>query len=191
MQTYNWGFSFLQLFVVTSLGLLWSVGLLVMWIKAKKQLPLGVKPEIPRGWRCVLELAETMEAELKTIGIDRSALTDRQLKKKIAKQLEGGSVALQIVSSNQKRPTLGERFKRWFKKERWWLGGLFIFYSASTLAVLSVYFFASFSFPAAPLTVYIGRTKRSRCSLAVLLSVAIVIGSIGFPWHRLGWWFVA
>lgn len=59
-----------------------------MWLKAHFKLPLIGYPEIPRGWRCVLLLAEAIRKELVEADIDPSSLTDQELKDKIREHLQ-------------------------------------------------------------------------------------------------------
>ncbi|CAJ2504377.1 Uu.00g117710.m01.CDS01 [Anthostomella pinea] len=93
---FKWGFSFLQVFIMLVLLLVWTIGTYLMWLKAHLQLPLQEQPEVPRGWRSVLILAETISREIKENGLDASSLTDRELKREIRKHLQGGSISFDM-----------------------------------------------------------------------------------------------
>ncbi|KAI1779342.1 hypothetical protein F4818DRAFT_247218 [Hypoxylon cercidicola] len=90
-----------------------------MWLKAHSRLPLQGQAEVPRGWKSVLILAEKMGKELHEAGIDVHSLTDRQLKEKVRKQLQGGSVSLDTPLTKS-----GHSFRRgvrqWFEAKRRW-----------------------------------------------------------------------
>ncbi|KAK0653027.1 hypothetical protein B0T16DRAFT_110220 [Cercophora newfieldiana] len=92
IQQYLWGFSYVQLFLNLLLYFIWTIGLYIMWLKSAVQLPLKGSPEVPRGWRALIHLGETIRRDLDRRGIDPDKLTDRQLKTEIRKQLHGGSV---------------------------------------------------------------------------------------------------
>ena len=85
--------------------LIWSTGLCIMWDKAYHRLDLRGEPEVPRGWRAIIELSRTMERELDSAGIDFTILTDRQIKKDICERLRGGAVSLDPRLVEQHRKT--------------------------------------------------------------------------------------
>ncbi|KAI0181064.1 hypothetical protein GGR52DRAFT_522730 [Hypoxylon sp. FL1284] len=91
-QLYIWGFSFIQVYIQLILLMIWTMGIYAMWRKAQVSLAVLGQPEVPRGWRSILIMAEQMNRELKAVRIDPHHLTDRQLKKEIKKLLRGGSV---------------------------------------------------------------------------------------------------
>jgi len=91
-----------------------------MWYRSTRLLPLIDEPEVPRGWRAVIELSRALETELASEGVDIRTLTDRQLKKVIAKRLKGGSVTFR---SPLKYPDYKHwsAFISWIKREKWWI----------------------------------------------------------------------
>ena len=127
IQKYSWGFSYIQIFLNAILYLIWTVGLYIMWIKSQVQFPLKGAPEIPRGWRALIHLGETIRKDLDRRGIDPERLTDRQLKTEIRKQLRGGSVQFEEHLAD---PGLGlwRAFKAWYRQGknrrflRWYAG---------------------------------------------------------------------
>jgi hypothetical protein len=94
IQKYQWGFSFIQLYIVLVLSLLWSIAMLCVWLEASRKLPIPGWPEVPRGWRSVLALAEAMRQDFAEADIDPYTLTDSQLKDEIRHRLRGSQMAL-------------------------------------------------------------------------------------------------
>ncbi|KAK0619454.1 hypothetical protein B0T14DRAFT_455773 [Immersiella caudata] len=128
VQKYLWGFSYIQLFLNTLLYLIWTIGLHIMWLKSQAQLPLKGTPEVPRGWRALIHLGETIRKDLDRRGIDPEKLTDRQLKTEIRKQLHGGSVEF---GETLRYPGRGfwAAFQSWCRREKnkaflWWSVGI-------------------------------------------------------------------
>ncbi|SPO07045.1 uncharacterized protein DNG_09739 [Cephalotrichum gorgonifer] len=121
-DTYQWGASFPQLFVMLVALSLWSIGIFAMWYKAHRRLPLAEDLKVPSGWRGVLELSRAMEAELTDAGIDLAATSDRQAKREIQKRLRGGAVSFEDYYLSKKDYRFRLEFIAWLKKERWWLG---------------------------------------------------------------------
>ncbi|KAK0716380.1 hypothetical protein B0H67DRAFT_667261 [Lasiosphaeris hirsuta] len=80
-QIYNWGFSLVQATITAALAMIWTIGLYIMYLAAHLQLPLMDTPEIPRGWRAVVRLGETIRRELDSHGIDPESLIDKQPKR--------------------------------------------------------------------------------------------------------------
>jgi hypothetical protein len=179
-QTYQWGFSFLQLFVVILLLLLWFIVVYTMWLKGHLDLKQRHGDEAPATFQAVLNLAEALNHELNSVGEVPSALTNRQLNCCISKQLNGGRVALQTPSS----PTSGYSFRKglwsWIKREKRW----FAFAAVSALIPLMTPFLLVFAFfiPFALsvfLAIAIGSTTGSRVLISLpglILSLAFVVG---------------
>src|SRR5262249_40604727 len=131
-----WGFSFIQLFIVTVLVTIWSVGTYFMWLKARLQLRLRGVPEVARGWRAVLELAQEIEKELSSNDIDFTKLTDRQLKGEIRKRLQGGSVSFKDLFEREGYG-LRRGFWKWLKEDKWW----FAFYIVATAIAIFLWLY--------------------------------------------------
>jgi hypothetical protein len=200
---YQWGFSFIQLFLLTLAVLIWTGGIWIMWLKAHLQLPLVGQSEVPCGWRCVIELAEAMSQEFRETNIDPRALTDRQLKALVYKQMRGGAVGF---STPLTRNGYGFRkgFVAWLKKDRWWLvafGGV----SAGLLPItitwpfwrrdssgfttyhVEIYIFFMAVVPGLAwgliFAMLVGRSNRSRSFLVfcwVAVSVAVGLGMVSW-----------
>ncbi|KAI1386794.1 uncharacterized protein F4822DRAFT_411246 [Hypoxylon trugodes] len=135
---FKWGFSYIQSYILVILLSIWTIGIWMMWLKARRQLPPKDQVQIPKGWRAILVLAERMNEELQNANIDINFLTDQQLKEEIQKQLHGGSVSFNITTSRN------YSFRRglwlWLKREWKWclilvltmiLAGTFIYWPYS------------------------------------------------------------
>ena len=92
-QKYQWGFSLIQLLIAVVLVALWVTGLCVMLFMSSRHDPLeGGQPEVLRGWRALLTLAEAMNLELASAGIEPHRLKDDELQRQIDRQIGGGRV---------------------------------------------------------------------------------------------------
>lgn len=117
IQIYSWGFSYQQAFISSILILSWTIGLFLMWLTASLQLPLNDTPEIPRGWRAVIYLGETLRKDLEQHGIDAEKLTDRELRRQVNKVLSGVKVRFKEQLTH---PGRGFRtaFKQWLARSK-------------------------------------------------------------------------
>ncbi|KAI5925774.1 hypothetical protein F4810DRAFT_658176 [Camillea tinctor] len=166
---YQWGFSFIQLFIMTALLFIWTIGTYIMWLKARFQLPLEGQPEVPRRWKSILVLAEAINQELVENSIHIQSMTDRQIEREIYKKLKGGTLSFDIPLRRS-----GYSFRRglwrWLKREKWWCVAWF----CSSLSVLSVPLVVLWPFwfviPSVPywfcfstlFAISVGTTKKSR-----------------------------
>ncbi|KAK8078353.1 hypothetical protein PG996_004523 [Apiospora saccharicola] len=92
-QQYQWGFSLMQLLIAIILMGLWMSGLCVMSHTSSRHDPLeGGQPEVLRGWRALLTLAEAMNMELAGAGIEPHTLKDDELQEQIDRHIDGGQV---------------------------------------------------------------------------------------------------
>ncbi|KAI1413297.1 hypothetical protein F5Y13DRAFT_161016 [Hypoxylon sp. FL1857] len=92
LNEYQWGFSFAQVFILSVLLFIWTVGISIMWLRVRSKLPHQGHPEVPKGWKAVILLAEAMNMELPQAHIDVHTLKDQEVKEKIHDRLGGGSV---------------------------------------------------------------------------------------------------
>ncbi|KAK6844324.1 hypothetical protein PG995_014434 [Apiospora arundinis] len=90
---YQWGFSPTQLLIATILVVLWTTGPCVMHYTSSRHDPLeGGQPKVLRGWRALLTLAEAMNLELASAGIEPYGLRDGELQRQIDRHIGGGRV---------------------------------------------------------------------------------------------------
>ncbi|OTA92704.1 hypothetical protein M434DRAFT_396267 [Hypoxylon sp. CO27-5] len=141
LNEYQWGFSFAQLFILSVLLFVWTIGISIMWLKAHSKLPLQGHPEVPKGWKAVILLAEAMNTELSEAGINAQTLKDQEVKGKIRERLKGGSVRFDAPLT-RKEYRFRTALYMWFKtndlgkrisRNKWWWTALLI---ASVLLLL-------------------------------------------------------
>ncbi|KAI1274864.1 hypothetical protein F5Y07DRAFT_371738 [Xylaria sp. FL0933] len=170
---FQWGFSYLQLFIIVILLIIWTSGTCLLRHRAHQFLPLEGQPERPRGFRALLLLAEAIQIELQTSGIDPHSLKNNQLKHQIYKCLKGGSTSFGFPL---RRKTIRRRTAlQWMKEDLWllvivtatgvplslFLGPVFI---PISLGILSTFF--------------IGTTAKSRFllfTLSIIIALLIVL----------------
>lgn len=102
-QMFQWGFSFLQVFVAMLFLLVWTGGTYLIWLKGHLKLPLLDAPEVPRGWKSVMFLGQTIAKELSESGLDPHAMSEAELGRIIQAKLKGGSVTLEGSEEGRKR----------------------------------------------------------------------------------------
>ncbi|EAQ83158.1 predicted protein [Chaetomium globosum CBS 148.51] len=94
-DVYQWGFSYIQLFILLVLLLAWTLGIWAIWLKAHINLPLASNKhagEVPRGRIALLHLAFAMQRDLSVAGIDPTPMTDGQLGREIHQRVKGGGM---------------------------------------------------------------------------------------------------
>ncbi|XXH01707.1 hypothetical protein Hte_008068 [Hypoxylon texense] len=144
LNQYQWGFSFTQLFIMAALLFIWTIGISTMWLRAHRRLPLRGHPEVPKGWKAVILLAEALNKELSETDIDVHALRDQQVKNSIQKYLQGGSVRFDAHLTRQE-VDFGKGVRDWFHHgrvlektyaNRWWETVLIVFAAPLVLSVI-------------------------------------------------------
>ncbi|KAI4947340.1 hypothetical protein J4E91_006692 [Alternaria rosae] len=99
VSDYNWGFSYVQLFIMIIFHITWSSGLYIMWLRAyiiMKKRGRG-KEDVAGEHKAVFELAAAMREHIgepaKEEGGDVSAFTEANLRRRVTKDLRGGSIS--------------------------------------------------------------------------------------------------
>jgi hypothetical protein len=127
---YQWGFSFLQLFVMTSLLHLWSIGLVILWTTAHLTLKRNNLTTSSEGWKGLLEITDSLKVQLESAGISLNALTDKELDDEIQLLLTGGPISTSAGESEPETPLSQGYFSiwKWMWKHKWWLfkGSFFV-----------------------------------------------------------------
>ncbi|KAK0744565.1 hypothetical protein B0T21DRAFT_280580 [Apiosordaria backusii] len=119
--TYQWGFSYLQLYIAVNLLLLWSAGIYLLWLKARFNLPLAQHDQVPQEWECVLHMSRELRRELKRSGIKSTKrLTDPQLKQNVMAHLQGGQISFGADLETDMIITLRMGVWRWLGINRLW-----------------------------------------------------------------------
>lgn len=200
---YQWGFSFLQLFILLLLLNLWGMGLYILWLKGHLTLKMRDSGHVPQNYTAVLGLADTVRAELQELAEDADHFTNEEIEAIVDKHLHGG----QYVSAKLE-DTRSFGFARgiwcWMRKELIWgvvLVMLLIVALALSVAVpledpdsdtynptpRKLWEFCLFLTPGYLFTLAVGRTARSRFGfLLVAVAVsAIITGSLEATGTRL------
>lgn len=96
-QTYQWGFSVLQLEITLCLLTLWTFGIYIMWITAHLRLAsIGIAYNAPGNFKSTMSLAHAMRKEFREQNDkDFDSLTERELISYIKTRLHGGRIMLQ------------------------------------------------------------------------------------------------
>ncbi|KAI8626410.1 hypothetical protein F5Y19DRAFT_222498 [Xylariaceae sp. FL1651] len=123
-EAFQWGFSYIQLFIVIVFLIIWTPGTYAMWLKAHVCLPLKHQPERPRGMRALLLLAEKVSKQLAESGINPNTMKNRELKREIKDQLKQGSVSFGF---SLRTGFTRRDFKSWVRRDLGWciVAGLF------------------------------------------------------------------
>ncbi|CAG9945436.1 unnamed protein product [Clonostachys rosea f. rosea IK726] len=130
---YQWGFSFLQLFINIILLSLWTIGMALVWVKSHLTLKLNGFAAIYNNWKGLLEFTEVLGGQLKAAKIEYLSIDDKQLELEIEKLLQGGSVTgLPLLQGFY---SLRQRMVR----KRWLLLSLFWGILAISLEVLETF----------------------------------------------------
>ncbi|OAG01816.1 uncharacterized protein CC84DRAFT_1167962 [Paraphaeosphaeria sporulosa] len=123
-KDFQWGFSFLQLFIATAWVFVWSIGMFTMWLKTHKLRSAQDQHEIAGEYKAILQLASAIHDNFQSCpeggDTNPNRLTESDLKNRINKVLKGG------VIMYQKPPDVGqvnfwEVFRQWLAREKWWI----------------------------------------------------------------------
>ncbi|KAM7213210.1 hypothetical protein V8F06_011425 [Rhypophila decipiens] len=119
-KSYQWGFSFLQVFLMAILLLIWTCGTHFTWLKAQKTLEKQKKlheadKEVPSEFKASLALASTVGFEMAMAGKENpELLTNDQLHSAIQGDLHGGRI---MSSTSEITTTIPEQYNP--MKEIW------------------------------------------------------------------------
>lgn len=170
-QTYQWGFSVIQLEIGLVLLTVWTFGIWIMWLHAHHELSNRGKYEVPQEFKAALFLADSIRADLKESEQEAEFLTNKELKKHADENLKGGKVEIQALSLDQSI-SLWKSVWQWIKTNKLWIFGLVcalatvIYLLGNILVVLTM----SFAMAA-------GWSRKTR---AILSWSAFVVGSAIF-----------
>ncbi|EXL98613.1 hypothetical protein NOF04DRAFT_6165 [Fusarium oxysporum II5] len=110
---YQWGFSFLQLFVMTVLLHSWSIGLVVLWTTARLTLKRNNIAASPEGWKSLLKMTDGIKEQLMSAGMIWENLTDKELQGEIRLLLTGGPVPISSEESHPEKTLPQGHFSLW------------------------------------------------------------------------------
>lgn len=125
-QTYQWGFSVIQLETTLVLLTIWTFGIWIMWLHAHHELLNRGKYEVPQEFKAAMYLADSIRADLKEIDQEADFLTNKELGRNADEHLKGGKVEIQALALD-KGISCRRSSWRWVKTNKLWL---FMFFCA-------------------------------------------------------------
>ena len=182
VQTYQWGFSFLQLHLVVILHLIWITGTYIMWLKTSLIMRQRGRNEVAGEYKAVLELAAAMHHQFAKGQEDPLAFTERELSQRIKKRLNGGTIAYGVPITHDKFSFRKDSID-WIKREKWWLAAALVsctLFSAGWMLNFTFFLFMLFAFCGIVYAMIVGRRDKFRffltfcwCVLGVVMAVSI------------------
>lgn len=116
--------------------LIWMIGIYLMWLRAHIVSKRRGTQDSVGEYKAIFALAYAMQAQLeettKEEGQNVSTLTEAQLRRRITKDLSGGSISYKSSLLHEedgedvKADTTGWGFKAWWKEEMWWIIGMLV-----------------------------------------------------------------
>jgi hypothetical protein len=76
--------------------------------------------------RAVIELAVAMQYELDIHDINPSMLREKQLKGRINKEFNGGTISYAYSKAELQTYSIKKGLKSWLKREKWWFAAIFV-----------------------------------------------------------------
>ena len=112
----------MQLIISLTLLLTWTIGIYIMWIYTHHTIASnnGHFEEVSGEYRAVLKLAAAMRFELDVEDTDLPLLKEEQLKERVEKEIQGGTVFHAYPDTRLKTYSIRKGLKTWFKKDKWW-----------------------------------------------------------------------
>ncbi|KAK2025729.1 hypothetical protein LX32DRAFT_675167 [Colletotrichum zoysiae] len=181
-ESYEWGFSYLQLYMLIGLLMAWTLCLVYMWTKARLTMRMRRRYDVPKDYKGVLELSDAIRKQLQESGPDD--LSHDQLRDEIKKRLGGGRIELERADAPETYG-LWRGARVYCKDEKWWLVAMLgMLGPCAGLASIDNSFGWWLLVPilSTTLAMLVGRSIESRC---VLFLVGASLGTITF----LGAWY--
>ncbi|KAF2848402.1 hypothetical protein T440DRAFT_556724 [Plenodomus tracheiphilus IPT5] len=184
IETYQWGFSYIQLIIMLIFCLIWATGISCMHIHAYYTMKHRGRTDVAGVYKATLELAHAMNTHLLTTGEFSTkeilALTESELHTRLDKDNRGGAVAYDnplVLDGNEKG---GVGFKSWIRKEAWWLSAIFVLLGCFCSPVMMLPFAHFWGLPGFPagliLAVCVSESGPGRG--VMLFWLALVLGSL-------------
>jgi hypothetical protein len=167
----------LQLVIVLALLLAWTTGIYIMWIYTHYTIASHARhpEEVPGEHRAILELAAAMRNELDISNTRLSVLREKQLRKTINQEIQGGAISHAYPDAKLKVHSIRKSLRAWLKENRWWFAamavttlvcsGLWIFMS------MWLWFWLLFVWAGQLFSFCIGTTTGSRLLIISIFSV--------------------
>jgi hypothetical protein len=135
-NTYQWGFSFLLLFIALLLSALWALGMWAMWLDAYYNSKIDAVGRRDMGsWRAVMDLAEAIAASLNSDAVrgqdpvanifaGTKELGDGEIRRRIRRESKRGVIGyVNLVWPDKATITRSVQLRMWLERRRWgrWL----------------------------------------------------------------------
>jgi hypothetical protein len=126
-QTYQWGFSVIQLETTLVLLTAWTLGTWLLWLHAHHELSSRGRYEVPQDFKAALYLADSIRADLRGLEQEADFLTNKELGRSASEHLKGGKVRIRHTPTPDNSTSCRRRSWRWVKTNKLWL---FMFFGA-------------------------------------------------------------
>jgi hypothetical protein len=97
----------------------WTIAVYTIWLRAHLDLKLQGEKEVPGRYKSVRILASAIDQGMPDISEKSDALTNRQLRHRVAKNLNGGRV--EMTNPFPVKYNFRTELWAWMKKIKWWL----------------------------------------------------------------------
>jgi hypothetical protein len=171
--------------------LVWSIETWIMWLRSRSYLKRRGRTEVAGEYKAVFELADTIRTRIQEYerehGDDVPAVTESGLRRRVMKDLRGGSISYTTpLLSNEKvgQGYAGWNFRAWMKRNHMSFFALFVSFAVALIIFVAYVKVALVLFVPLPLEcaiyLYLGTSQRSRTVLFFWLYVVIsVVPQIG------------
>lgn len=112
-ETYQWGFSYIFLFMVSIFNFVWSVIMICMWLDTRRASRMYKSGRRPGLLRSVLDLSAAVREEL---GAEADGMEEEELRENLTKS--GGALCVPKEELRVRRTGTGEKGRR----KRTWTG---------------------------------------------------------------------
>lgn len=186
-QTYQWGFSFIQLIVMIILLLFCMMGLYSMYLRSYFTMQKQGHEVVVGENQAVLQLASTMQSQL-SLQLERTGsngvafFTEQQIRRRITRDLNGGSISLQTssilgvgldIDINDSIDTrhIPSQFRTWLRTEMWWLISVVLAFAGvcSSVVITRLYLLTLLLPIEVPFAMYVSQSRKSRWMLLFYL----------------------
>lgn len=138
IQGYEWGFSFILLFALLVLLLIWAISTAIIWACGNAALEPQERCDVSGDYKAIIELATTLQSSLDEQAKDVTALTEKQLKEYIEVAIQGGSIP-HYASTFRAIPTPGILASKLLQTAgAWWLVSAVVLLGI-TIGILSLF----------------------------------------------------
>ncbi|KAF2869436.1 hypothetical protein BDV95DRAFT_99821 [Massariosphaeria phaeospora] len=117
-KNYQWGFSFIQLFLMVLLLLFWTIGIYFMWLSAYYNMRARGRDAVAREYKAIVDLAGAMHKGLPTDRQDLQILTEKEIKA-LVKESNGGRISY-VSPISDGAFSHRKRFIAWLREDKWW-----------------------------------------------------------------------